>query len=247
MVNANSENYSAVENALPLQIQFNLYILKKPMSILTNIDLHCTYKLASRFNLAGLKIPALCYLFLITFFACSTASDAVLVKEVAVTDSGNFSGLGVESKDIDRISKEMVRDLFAADFYKNATATPIIILEGEYFINESSNIINTNLLADKMRVQLVREGKGSFNFVSRRNLNLLIKEAETSGKDINIIEADYRMIARISSIHNVSNKTGLKSSYFQFAFELLNLETSSLVWANIYNFKKVGSDDTIYR
>lgn len=179
----------------------------------------------------------------VLFTACST-TDVVPVKEVSVTGGSPFS-LGIESRDIDIISKKMTADLLKSNF--SSDKIPYIILEGEYFINESSNIINTNLLADKMRVNLLREAQGKMFFVTRQNIQLLIKEAETSGKDINIIEADYRMLARISSISKVSNKTGIKTNYFQFAFELLNLEFSTIVWGNIYDFKREGSDDTIHR
>ena len=98
-----------------------------------------------------------------------------------------------------------------------------------------------------MRVSLLRKTKGKIRFVTRANLKILIKEAETSGKDIDLIEADYRIVARISSISKVSNKTGVKSNYFQFAIELLDLSSGLLVWANIYDFKKIGADDSIYR
>ena len=181
------------------------------------------------------------------FFSCAPQPNALAVREISGSESTSFSGLGIESHNIEQITLKMVSNLLESDFYKQSKKLPVIILEGEYFINESSQIINTNLLADKMRVSLLRKTKGKIRFVTRANLKILIKEAETSGKDIDLIEADYRIVARISSISKVSNKTGVKSNYFQFAIELLDLSSGLLVWANIYDFKKIGADDSIYR
>ena len=203
----------------------------------------------SKFNKnKPIKINFLIFFFLFPlFFSCNPQPNALAVREISGSESTSFSGLGIESHNIEQITLQMVSNLLESDFYKQSKKPPVIILEGEYFINESSQIINTNLLADKMRVSLLRKTKGKIRFVTRANLKILIKEAETSGKDIDLIEADYRIVARISSISKVSNKTGVKSNYFQFAMELLDLSSGSLVWANIYDFKKIGADDSIYR
>ena len=187
------------------------------------------------------------FLVLFVFYACAASSDAIPVREVAVDEDLKLAGLGIESKDINSISKTIVADLLLSDFYHESKTPPIIVLEGEYFINESSYIINTNLLADRMRVSLIRETKRKLRFVTRQNLQALINEAQTSGSDIDLIQAQYRMTARITSIHGVSNQTGVKSNYFQFSFELLDLQTGSILWANIYDVRKIGGDDTIYR
>ena len=187
------------------------------------------------------------FLVLFVFYACAASSDAIPVREVAVDEDLKLAGLGIESKDINSISKTIVADLLLSDFYHESKTTPIIVLEGEYFINESSYIINTNLLADRMRVSLIRETKRKLRFVTRQNLQALIDEAQTSGSDIDLVQAQYRMTARITSIHGVSNQTGAKSNYFQFSFELLDLQTGSILWANIYDVRKIGGDDTIYR
>ena len=181
------------------------------------------------------------------FFSCAPQPNALAVREISGSESTSFSGLGIESHNIEQITLKMVSNLLESDFYKQSKKLPVIILEGEYFLTSLSQIINTNLLADKMRVSLLRKTKGKIRFVTRANLKILIKEAETSGKDIDLIEADYRIVARISSISKVSNKTGVKSNYFQFAIELLDLSSGLLVWANIYDFKKIGADDSIYR
>ena len=192
------------------------------------------------------KIYPIIFLFPL-FFSCTQQPTALAVREISTSEATSFAGLGIESHNIEQITLKMVSNLLESDFYKQSKKTPVIILEGEYFINESSQIINTNLLADKMRVSLLQKTKDKIQFVTRANLKILIKEAETSGKDIDLIEADYRMVARISSISKVSAETGIKSNYFQFTMELLNLQTGSLAWASIYDFKKVGADDSIYR
>ena len=185
----------------------------------------------------------LCFLFI----SCVPKIDTIPVKEVGIREETGFASLGIESKDIDIISQKIVENLITSDFLQNKEKVPIVILEGKYFSNESSYIINSNLLADRMRINLIMRAKGKIQFVTRQNLEAIIEEAQTSGRDIDIVGAQYRMTARIASIHKITDKVGVQSNYFQFSFELLDLENSTIVWANIYDIKKIGKDDSIYR
>ena len=115
----------------------------------------------SKFNKnKPIKINFLIFFFLFPlFFSCNPQPNALAVREISGSESTSFSGLGIESHNIEQITLKMVSNLLESDFYKQSKKPPVIILEGEYFINESSQIINTNLLADKMRVSLLRKNK----------------------------------------------------------------------------------------
>jgi hypothetical protein len=59
--------------------------------------------------------------------------------------------------------------------------------------------------------------------------------------------ADYRLVGRINSLDARSAQSGMVERYTQITFELIDLETSLSVWSNLYEFKKGGQDDAIYR
>jgi PBP1b-binding outer membrane lipoprotein LpoB len=59
--------------------------------------------------------------------------------------------------------------------------------------------------------------------------------------------ADYRLRGRISSLDAYDRKSGISQRYNQITFELIDLESSSIVWTNMYEFSKAGSDDAVYR
>lgn len=177
----------------------------------------------------------------------SCAASGQRVREVPVDKSvEGVSGVGIESQDIDKMTKEMLKDLLAQDFVIEAEEPPRIIVDNRRFVNESSQIINTNLLADRLRVSLIRNSKGSFVFLSRENFDAVLDESKITN-NLKILPADYRLTGRITSISGFSNKTGVKSNFVQIAYELIDLKTSEIVWSNFYEVKKVGADDTIYR
>jgi len=186
---------------------------------------------------------------IMTFFffsSCTPPSTAVSVREVNPSHSiEGVSGLGIESKDIILMSKKMVYDILADPNFSKKTRPPTIIIDDKRFLNESSQIININLLLDRLRIELMRESRGRLEFLSRKNMDLVMEEHQIDG--VPIKSADYRMIGRISSIRTASNKTGIQSNFLQFSFEILDLSEGYLVWGNIYDVKKYGADDTVYR
>lgn len=177
---------------------------------------------------------------------CVPPSNAVRVKEVdPVASIKNAAGLGIESKDIAKMTSKMSSDIIADPHFRQTSRPPTIIIDNTRFINESNQMININMLVDRLRIYLMRSAKGRLHFKSRENLDLALNEKIISG--IKIEEADYWLVGRISSLSTASNKSGIRTNFLQFTFEILDLSDSSLIWGNIYEVKKVGADDTIYR
>ncbi len=59
--------------------------------------------------------------------------------------------------------------------------------------------------------------------------------------------ADYRLRGRITSSEQIKTSQGLIQRYNQVIFEMIDLETSEIVWTGLYNFARAGADDVIYR
>jgi hypothetical protein len=167
------------------------------------------------------------------------------------------SGIGFESQDIREMCDKMVRDLLAQPRFAHATPIPRIIIDDSRFKNESNQMVSLNLLLDRLRIELMRASQGRILFVSRQNVDLVEKEKElkASGRvDESAAEltraiagADYQLVGKITSQSSLSNKSGVRSNYYQFSFEMLDLNNGISVWGNLYDLKKAGADDRIYR
>ncbi len=186
--------------------------------------------------------------FLILFLASCTnqaSNSGFSAKRVDPSQEEDTSGLGISSSDLIKMSKKMAVDIMVDSQFQNKKNPPVIIIDDTRFLNESTQVLDINMLLDRIRINLIRAARGKLQFKSRKNLDLALKEKIIAG--VKITEADYWMIGRISSFSSVSNKSGVRSNFLQFSFELLDLETSNTVWGNIYEIKKIGADDAVYR
>ncbi|HAV70290.1 MAG TPA: penicillin-binding protein activator LpoB, partial [Alcanivorax sp.] len=134
---------------------------------------------------------------------------------------------------------------------------PRIIIDNEYFKNESSSIINTNLLTDRLRVELNRAANGRMVFVGRHFADMVEKERElkrdgaVDGGTIRQTQAtaggDYRLGGRIASLDAMDRNSQTRSRYHQVTFEMIDLELGTIVWSGAYEMKKASQDNVLYR
>lgn len=170
---------------------------------------------------------------------------------------GAVQGIGIEAQDITSMTDQMMRDILAEPLIANREKPPRVIIDSEYFVNEGSSRINKNLLTDRLRVQLNRASKGRMAFVGRHQAAMVEKERQlkrdgavtpgTTGSAAAPMGGDFRLGGRIATLDAVQGGTGTTSRYHQITFELIDLETSGIVWTNQYEFQKSGADDVIYR
>lgn len=170
---------------------------------------------------------------------------------------GAVRGVGIESQDIVSMTDQMMRDMLTEPRLANAASAPNVIIDAEYFVNESSSRINRNTITDRLRVSLQRASQGRLNFVARHNANMV--QAERNLKRQGVTDkgknptaqaqkgGDYRLGGRITSLDARDPRTGMMSRYSQIIFEMTDLETAEIVWSGIYEFSKAAADDVIYR
>lgn len=170
---------------------------------------------------------------------------------------GPVRGVGIESQDIVSMTDQMMRDMLTEPRLANAQLSPNVIIDSEYFKNESSSRLNVNTITDRLRVGLQRASQGRMNFVGRNYASMVNKEREL--KRAGVVDkatlpgakaqkgADYRLGGRISSLDSRDPKTGLMSRFNQIVFEMVDQETGEIVWSGIYDFAKTAQDDIIYR
>lgn len=207
--------------------------------------------------LAGLAVAA------VTLAGCQTNASQINntagrpTVYVAPETPGPVQGVGIESQDIIGMTDEMMRDMLANPTLAGRTPPPRVIIDAEYFRNESSSRINKNMIADRLRIGLNRASQGRMVFVGRHYSDMVAKEREmkrAGAVDSGTIRqtqaqagGDFRLGGRITSQDAIDRNSGVKSRYSQIIFEMVDLEYGTIVWSGIYEFKKAAQEDVMYR
>jgi len=185
----------------------------------------------------------------------NTRGSATIYNDVR--DVGPVAGVGIESQDINSMTDQMMRDMLANPTISSRSPASRIIIDEQYFSNESSSRINKKIITDRLRVSLNRGAQGRMVFVGRHFSNMV--EAERSLKRDGVVDggtirkttatagADYRLGGNITSLDAVQSQTGQTSRTHQIIFEMIDLELGTIVWSGIYDFKKTAQDDVLYR
>ncbi len=170
---------------------------------------------------------------------------------------GRVSGVGIESQDVIAMTDEMMRDLLATGIVANRDTPPRIIIDNEYMRNESSTVINTNMLTDRLRVNLNRASEGRMVFVGRHFSDMVAHERDLKREgvvDSGTIRqtqaqagADYRLGGRIMSLDAVDRSSQARSRYHQITFEMIDLELGTIVWSGMYEMRRSSQDNIMYR
>lgn len=181
---------------------------------------------------------------------------SVIYQDVART-SATVAGVGVESQDVVSMTDRMVRDILSNPQISGRTTPARIIIDSEFFTNDSSSRINKNAITDRLRVELNRAAQGRLVFVARHYGNMVAKERDakrngdfdggTIRKTAARAGGDFRLGGRITSIDAAQQSTGMVSRYHQITFELIDLEYETIAWSGLYEFKKEAQDDILYR
>ena len=177
--------------------------------------------------------------------------------DVDPSRKGPVSGVGVESQDILAMTDQMMRDMLAEQIFADTGKRPRVIIDSQYFVNESSQAINKNLITQRLMTNLNRAARTRMQFVNRQNTAMIEQERAlkrsgttdvgTTGLAKAQLGADYRLSGKIGSLDSRNTKTGMVQRYTQIAFEMTDLETGEIVWSGIYEFARAAADDVIYR
>jgi hypothetical protein len=172
------------------------------------------------------------------------------------TTAQETGGVGFESQDIISMCDQMMRDMLSKPELLARAKTPRVIIDAEYFTNEGSSRINKNMITDRLRFALNDAAAGKMRFIARHHLGMVDKEREikreglvdsgTITKRQATAGGDFRLGGRITTLDGVA-AGGTTSRFHQIVFEMIDLESAEIVWGGMYQFKKSGQDDVIYR
>ena len=174
-----------------------------------------------------------------------------------IQEAEPLQGIGIDSHEIVIMTDKMMKEILSDPIFSQSTRPPRVIIDSEYFINESASRINKNMITDRLRIELNRAANGRILFVGRHFKDMVEKERKLKREGNadpgslamtkKVAGGDFRLGGRIMTHDKVNPATGTSSRYHQITFELVDLETGFIVWSGMYEFKKTAQDDSIYR
>jgi len=171
--------------------------------------------------------------------------------------AGAVQGVGIEGQDIQSMTDQMVRDMLSNPMLSNPANPPQIIVDSEFFMNDSTQRINKDLITNRLRVNLNRASMGRMVFVGRNYAGMVQRERNlkrdgvvdtgTTGTTQAQAGGDYRLGGTIASADSRDPRTGMMQRYTQITFEMVDLERGVIVWSGMYELSKAAADDVVYR
>jgi uncharacterized protein (TIGR02722 family) len=154
---------------------------------------------------------------------------------------------GYGSTDLQIIAESMSRSLLQTKVISGAKDAPTITVAEVK--NKTSEYIDTRVITDKIRTQLLKSGQVRFavninemqsqvDELKRQNQSGLYK-GSTISKSGNMEGAKFRIEGSISSI--VKQNKNVKDFYYVFNLNLINNETGLIEWADEQEIRKTAS------
>lgn len=186
-----------------------------------------------------------------------TNFDGMTPTELARGRIEGPSGIGIEGRDIVRISGEIVSDLLANPIFANAVRPPQVIVDAQHFRNLSAQRLNLNLFTDRIRVEMNRTARGRIVFISRENSAMVEDErgmrragrvdVGTRGMTRAQAGADYRLTGRINTEETLNGASGVQRRFTQVVFEMVDMERGMVAWSDIKEFERAAAQPVMYR
>ncbi len=175
------------------------------------------------------------------------------VTRLNADEQGTVAGTGIESQDMVVVTDKMARSILSIPQIANAATPPIVVLDPVE--NKTRFPINKDLFLTRIRSELNKKSFGKVTFLARDRMAALEKErnlkregAITANSDPGKQEfkgADYFLTG---SLEGMSTRTKAGTSdYILYAFQLIDVRTSAIVWEDNAEIKKQGLEDAAYR
>ena len=179
---------------------------------------------------------------LLILVACSGPQVRYGDAKAVETVNANYG-----STDLQTIAEAMTRSLLQSKAISGSKDAPIVTVADVK--NKTSEYIDTSVITDKIRTQLLKSGQVRFavntnemqnqvDELKRQNQSGLYKNS-TISKTGNMQGAKYRIEGSISSI--VKQTKNVKDVYYVFNLNLINNETGLLEWADEKEIRKTAT------
>lgn len=179
--------------------------------------------------------------------------SGVPVTRMNADEQGFVAGTGVESQDLVAVTDKMARSILSIPQIANAPMPPKIVLDP--VVNNTRFPINKDIFNTRIRTELNKKSLGKVTFLARERMAALDKErnlkrtgevtATSDPKLQEFLGGDYFLTGELQGL-STRTKAGT-SDYILYAFQLIDVRTSAIVWEDSAGIKKQGLEDAAYR
>jgi len=190
---------------------------------------------------------------------CATSGvknpSGVPVTEMRPDERGFVAGTGIESQDIVTVAEKMARGIVTVPEIANRQGVPRVVLLPVK--NETRFPINKDIFLQEIMSLLNERSDGKVRFLARDRMADLERERElkqtgqvtsTTGTDLTRSQfkgADFMLTGKLMS--QTTKTSAGTSDYVLYTFELIDPNTSEIIWQGRHNVKKQGLEDAAYR
>ncbi len=175
------------------------------------------------------------------------------VTEMRPDERGFVAGTGIESQDLVAVTDKMAQSILAIPQITRAQGVPQIIVDPVK--NETRFPINQEIFLTRIRSQLNAKSAGKVMFLARDRMAALQHERDlklsgqvTASADPGVVEfkgADFLLTGTLQGL--TTRTSGGTSDYILYAFQLIDVRTSGIIWEDSAEIKKQGLEDAAYR
>lgn len=184
------------------------------------------------------------------FLAGCTTVETSYTRTVPLDEDDGLGGTGIEATDIRTVSRKMAESILNVPQIMNAQGSPIIALLPVK--NSTRFIINKDIFTKKIRIQLNQNAQGKMTFLARDRIDDILKERQSkrdglvgSSKSADLKGVDFYLTGELMGLSKANQ--GDRSDYISMSFQLIDTETSEIIWESEYEVKRVGTSGVVYQ
>ena len=184
------------------------------------------------------------------FLAGCTTVETSHTRSIQPDQDDELGGTGIESTDIRTVSRKMAASILDVPQIMKAQGTPKIALLPVK--NSTRFIINKDIFTKKIRIELNQNASGRITFLARDRMDDILKERTSkreglvgASKQEDLKGVDFYLTGELMGLSKANN--GDRSDYISMSFQLIDAETSEIIWENEYEVKRVGESGAVYQ
>ncbi|MBF0217779.1 MAG: penicillin-binding protein activator LpoB [Candidatus Omnitrophica bacterium] len=195
----------------------------------------------------------MCAAIMFGVLASGCASEMTIpsrTTRVMPDEEDRLGGTGIESTDVLAASRKMAESILNVPEIVKAQGLPRIAVLAVR--NSSRFVIDQDIFTTKIRAELNKNARDKVRFLARERIDDILKEREakrqglvTASKEADLLGVDFYLTGEIKGIAKAT--MGSRSDYILMVFQLIDTETSDIVWEDSYEVKRVGIAGVAYQ
>jgi penicillin-binding protein activator len=176
--------------------------------------------------------------------------DKSHTRTIMPDQDDGIGGTGVESTDVRTASRTMAAALLELPEIAKAAQPPTVALLPVK--NSTRFVFNKDILTRKIRIELNEQARGKIRFLARERLDEVMDERAAKRDKFfegkaggSLLGADYYLTGELMGLSKATQ--GDRSDYIIMSFQLIDTETSEILWESDYEVKRVGEAGVVYQ